>query len=309
VLSPLRINRPSRTIHDVAARRIGNHRFAPLQGSGRAVQLLTATGGIVPVLVHCSYHKCLTVFFRRTMTASLSFFGGYRHFNSDVAAFHAARSQFRVSSVNNSAVDLAALGDYRVSRFVRDPRDLLVSGYFYHRRGAEAWCRDIDPDPEEWIDKRNRPVPSALRKGESLAMALQRLDQEEGLLAEMELRSRHFDSMRDWPEADPHIKVWRYEDILGNESRVMGEVASHYGMPWPLRARIQRNAVRFDARHAVAEKNKHVRNPTSGQWRAVLTPRVEAAFMERWADILPRYGYHTERPADERPPEELTARR
>jgi hypothetical protein len=248
----------------------------------------------VPALIHCSYHTCLTVFFRRTMTASLQSFGGYRHFNSDVAAFEQARQEFRVTSVNNAAITLTDLGDFRVSRFVRDPRDMIVSGYFYHRRGAEPWCREVDPDPDEWLATRNRSVPSALRSGESLEMTLQRLDREEGLLAEMELRSRHFDSMREWPRDDPRIKVWRYEDILGNESRAMGEVAEHYGLGWMLRTRIRRNAVKFDAKHATAEKSTHVRNPSSGQWRDVLTPRVKAEFMERWGDLLPVYGYDAE---------------
>ena len=242
-------------------------------------------------LIHCSYHKCLTVFFRRTMSSSLARFGGYRHFNSDLAAFTRDRQNFRLASVNNTALDLGALGDYRISRFVRDPRDLVVSGYFYHRKGAEPWCREVDPDPAQWLALRNRPVPSAVRPGESLEMALQRLDLEEGLLAEMELRARHFDSMREWPTDDPRIRVWRYEDILGNERRALGEVAAHYRLAWPLRALIQRNAVRFDAAHAVAEKSSHVRNPTSGQWREVFTPRVEREFTERWGDLLTRYGY------------------
>jgi sulfotransferase family protein len=245
----------------------------------------------VSALVHCSYHKCLTVFFRRTMSPSLSSLGGYRHFNSDRTAFERERHSFRVASVNNTSLDLDELGDYRISRFVRDPRDLVVSGYFYHRKGAEPWCCEVDPDPEEWLAKRNRPIPSAVRTGESLQMALQRLDQEEGLLAEMELRARHFDSMRQWPADDPHIRVWRYEDILGDERRVMGEVATHYELPRLLRMRIERNATRFDAKHAVAEKSKHVRNPSSGQWRGVFTPRVERAFLERWGDVLERYGY------------------
>ena len=225
------------------------------------------------------------------MTASLSSFGGYRHFNSDLPAFERNRRHFRVASINNIALDLPSLGDYRISRFVRDPRDLVVSGYFYHRRGAEPWCQEIDPDPEEWLTTRNRPVPSAVRPGESLEMALNRLDQEAGLLAELELRTLDFDSMREWPLDDPRIRVWRYEDILGEERRVMGEVAAHYGLPWGLRMRVQRNAVRFDAKHAVAEKSKHVRNPSSGQWRSVFTPRVEDAFLQRWGDVLDRYGY------------------
>ena len=245
-------------------------------------------------LIHCSYHKCLTVFFRRVMEPSLAYLGGYRHFNSDLARFEAERPSLRLASINNLALDADALGDVRISRFVRDPRDLVVSGYFYHRRGAEPWCREIDPDPREWASQRNRDVPRALRPGESLEQCLQRLDREDGLIAEMELRARHFDSMRAWPTDDPRIRVWRYEDTLGNERRVMGEVAGHYELPFPVRRLIQHNALRFDSRRAVAARDGHVRNPNSGQWRNVFTPRVEREFMRRWGDLLPLLGYDNE---------------
>jgi len=245
----------------------------------------------MPARIHCSYHKCLTVYFRKVMSASVGRFGGYRHFNSDIEAFARGRGGLCVASVNNHALDLDSLGPCRVSRFVRDPRDLIVSGYFYHRRGAEPWCLEVDPSEDEWLAKRNRPRPSAMRPGESLAAALQRLDLEQGLLAEIELRSRHLDSMREWPVDDPRVRVWRYEEILGNEARVMHDLAAHYGLPMYLRSLIRRNAARYDVRHAMASKSEHVRNPAAGQWRDVFTARVEAVFMERWGDLLDRYGY------------------
>jgi hypothetical protein len=223
------------------------------------------------------------------MGASLR--SGYRHFNSNQADFERERGGYAVVSINNVALDLDRLGPCRVTRFIRDPRDLIVSGYFYHRRGAEKWCRIVDPDPNNWLVKRNRPVPRAVRRGESLQMALERLDLEEGLLAEMELRSLHFDSMREWPIGDQRIRVWRYEDILGREKQVMSEVAHHLTLPFVVRARVRHNAGAFDVKHAAARKSSHVRNPSSGQWREVFTPRVEAAFMERWGDLLERYGY------------------
>jgi hypothetical protein len=229
------------------------------------------------------------------MNASIGRFGGYRHFNSNRGAFETERHRSRVASVNNVNIDLDALGpDYRISRFVRDPRDLIVSGYHYHRRGAEPWCLEVDPDPEKWLVTSNRPVPSALRPGESVSSCLQRLDQEEGLLAEMELRARHFESMRQWPQDDERIRVWHYENIVGNEREAMSEVAAHYGLPWLLRMKVARNAVRFDASHAMAAKHAHVRDPASGQWRSLFTPRVEAEFNDRYRDLLERYGYDVE---------------
>jgi hypothetical protein len=249
----------------------------------------------VPALIHCSYHKCLTVFYSRVMRASLNRRGGggYRHFNSDITAFESERSALRLASVNNTTLDLDSLGDYRITRFIRDPRDLLVSGYFYHRRAAEPWCATRDPTDLDWKVV-NGTVPGGLAPGESFADYLQRVDRETGLLAEIEFRSRHFDSMREWPDDDPRIRIWRYEDILGNERQVMHEVASHYRVAWPFRAQMTRKASQFDAKHTLAQKHVHIRNPTPGQWREVLTPKVEAVVRERWGDVLVRYGYDAE---------------
>ena len=100
-------------------------------------------------LIHCSYHKCLTVYFSRVMHSAfnrcLPWSGGYRHFNSHTADFYSQFEPFRVVSINNRALDLERLGKFRISRFLRDPRDLVVSGYFYHRRGAESWTRQAAP--------------------------------------------------------------------------------------------------------------------------------------------------------------------
>jgi hypothetical protein len=244
----------------------------------------------MPELVHSSYHKCLTVFFGRVMRSALNGFGGYRHFHSDLSQFESERSRYRVTSVNNHALDLGGLGDYRVSRFVRDPRDLIVSGYFYHRRAAEPWCEVVDPTDADWTVV-NGAAPRAIAPGESYAACLQRLDQEQGLLAEMEFRAKHFESMRGWPTSDPNVRVWRYEDVLGDERRVMGEVCKHYGLLFPVRMRVRQRATRFDATHAAAAKDSHVRNPSSGQWKKVFSPRVEEAFMRTWGDLLPLLGY------------------
>src|SRR5262249_20378455 len=133
---------------------------------------------------------------------------GYRHFQSDLAGFLSHLGEYKVMSVNNHALDLGKLGDYRITRFVRDPRDLVVSGYHYHKRGAEKWSEIEDPTPEDWMVVNGR-IPSAMQPCESFSTCLQRLDLREGLLAEIEMRGAHFESMRGWPESDPRIRVWR----------------------------------------------------------------------------------------------------
>ena len=139
-------------------------------------------------LIHCSYHKCLTVYYKRVMDAVFNrcqpWRRGYRHYNSHLEDFYAGFRKDRVASVNNRALDLERLGRFRISRFIRDPRDLVVSGYFYHRRGAEPWTTIESPTAEDWYFA-NGVVPDALRdSGRSFSQYLQSMPEEEGLLAE-----------------------------------------------------------------------------------------------------------------------------
>jgi hypothetical protein len=42
---------------------------------------------------------------------------------------------------------------YRAVRLIRDPRDIWVSGYFYHLHCDEGWCRNVPVDsgsPIQW---------------------------------------------------------------------------------------------------------------------------------------------------------------
>lgn len=244
--------------------------------------------------IHCSYHKCLTVYFTRVLSGLYNrlFFlsRGYRHFTSRIDLFYQNAAQYRVASVNNHPLDFDRLGpDFRISRFIRDPRDLVVSGYFYHKRGAENWSRIVDPAPEDW-QVVNGTIPEKMGKGHSFASYLESLSLEEGLLAEIEFRQGHFCSMRMWPRDDERIKVFCYEDILGREAAVFRELLAHYRVSF-----LERMLGAFLAMHFSAKKQrrmlKHIRNPAAGQWREHFTPRVEAFFNHKYADVLEFYGY------------------
>ena len=247
-----------------------------------------------PQLIHCSYHKCLTVYFRRVMDAlfnrCLPWRGDYRHYNSDLAAFQADNANHRLASVNGHALDLGSLDDVRISRFVRDPRDLIVSGYFYHRRGAEPWCRVADPSPADWAFANGR-IPEGLRAaGGSFTEYLQIVPEEDGLLAELEFRQFHFESMEAWAETDDRILLLRYEDLLGREIEAFDRLFEHYRL-----SSFERRLGRFFVkRHALDQRrpnDEHIRNPHAGQWKKHFTPRVLHAFNDRWGGLITRYGY------------------
>ena len=247
-------------------------------------------------LIHCSYHKCLTVYYRRVMGGVLNrclrWRGPYRHYNSHLEEFYAGFEADRLASVNNRSVDLDRLGEFRLTRFVRDPRDLVVSGYFYHRRGAEDWTRIRSPTEVDWYFANGR-VPESLRAGgQSFAQLLRSVSREEGLLAELEFRAPHFESMAAWPARHPDILTLRYEDVVADGERAFAEMASFYGLS-PIERRL---TGWFARRYSLARgrADAHVRNPAPGQWREVFTPRVRRTFDAAYGALVAQLGY----PAD-----------
>ena len=214
---------------------------------------------------------------------------GYRHYNSHLEDFYRGFASHRVASINNRDLDLGRLGRFRISRFIRDPRDLVVSGYFYHRRGIESWTRIDSPTTEDWYFA-NGVVPAALRAaGTSFAQYLQSIPKEEGLLAELEFRAEHLESMARWPSDHPDILTFRYEQILGNEAAVFRELFAFYGFSPVERALGGWFARRHEMRKRAGDP--HIRDPASGQWRRHFTPRVQRAFDANYGGLVAQLGY------------------
>lgn len=242
--------------------------------------------------VHCSYHKCLTVYFMKVMSRTcrspLGPSGSYRHFNDRIDDFYRDGEQHVIASVNNHTLDLDRFEDVRVTRFIRDPRDLIVSGYFYHKRSAEPWCDVTDPGEAGWLDAPGRP--SRQPDGRSVAQYLTEVPLEDGLLAELGFRRSHFESMRHWDSADPRVELFRYEEILGNEVATFDRIFRFYNLPFSARQVGLHYAKKFRAAKR-AGRSSHIRDPRSGQWRDVLTPKVLRRFEDEFGDLLELLGY------------------
>jgi hypothetical protein len=230
----------------------------------------------------------MTAVFNRCLLWS----SGYRHYNSHLDDFYNGFRVHRIASINNRALDLERLDRFRMSRFIRDPRDLVVSGYFYHLRGTEPWLEIEAPTESDWYFANGR-IPVGLRaSGSSFVDYLRSLPEEEGLLAELEFREMHLESMAHWPAAHADIATFRYEDIIGNERAVFLELFNFYGLS-PLERRL---GMFFANRYSIGNRRSdpHVRNPASGQWRKHFTPRVRRAFTAKYAGLVAQLGY----PAD-----------
>jgi len=253
------------------------------------------------LVAHFSYHKCLTAYYQSIMRALSAEFGFYyEHFTSDYERFeHAALndSRQRVLSVNNRS-DIAwdRLPEYRGSHFIRDPRDLVVSGYHYHLWTREAWCHD----PRfEWQDLTIHPyfgryvehVPEKFPRGLSYQEYINTLDPERGMILELIWRSRHFEQMRRWDFSNPRIMEVRYEDIIGNEADTFGRLLDHYGFPPSVVARGVALAESKSIKHRSKSEKGHVHSGAAKQWEKEFTPLLRMLLRESAGHLLVQLGY------------------
>jgi hypothetical protein len=112
---------------------------------------------------------------------------------SDLRRFVETRRLEALAYTNAEYAQVAALPHLRAFHVVRDPRDVAVSAYFSH-----LYSHRVDDEWPELAARRER---------------LQRLTEEEGLLAELEALRWDFDCMREWNYATPDILELRMEDL------------------------------------------------------------------------------------------------
>lgn len=253
----------------------------------------------VRVCLHFSFHKCLTAYFGVVLR---QFCCGrdwtFTHCQGDLGLFEDmvrhGRGR-RIMSFNNSLPTFADYPQFRASRFLRDPRDLVVSAYHYHLWTRETWCttpvfswepitsdplfrREIEADPRKW--------PQNI----SFQRYLRSLDYEQGMILEMLWRRPHFRTMLAWPER-PEILTIRYETLVGNEGEAFAAIFRHYGWGEEAAACGGSIAEAHSLKHKQKGDRRHTRDGSSRQWSVAYTPRLARIFEDNFKDVLRATGY------------------
>lgn len=160
-----------------------------------AVRTLRQTNLFPPeIIIHCSYHRCLSHYYMKVLKPLGKEFGfKWQEYNRDYPVFlEAARAKKgkQVMTLHDwSDIEWAMLPSYRGSHFIRDPRDLVVSGYHYHLWTDEEWCNEA---PYNWSYLYDQPNfkyvqenPAEYPHTESYREYLRSLDQERGMIVEL----------------------------------------------------------------------------------------------------------------------------
>lgn len=176
----------------------------------------------------------------------------------------------------------------RGTHIIRDPRDLIVSGYFYHLKTNEKWC--TEPNPA------NTDLPPDT----SYQDHLKSISLEEGIRYEMEhVSGSMISAMLEWNFQDQRVLELRFEDVLNQEAMTFERIFAWYGFGAPDINRAVRLAKKFSRRRV----RRHLRNLlgfghlTHGSrvsyWDEYFSETLKDRFLECFGDVLIRLGYES----------------
>ncbi len=274
-----------------------------------------------PLLAFFGHHKCASTWIHDVVDAMaadagwrIAYLYDEKLFASDLPAYVARERLDFLSYVNADWKHVRQLSNLRGFHVVRDPRDLVVSAYFSHKKShpTHAW-------------------PELVPHREKLAV----LSKHDGLLAELDFSAPFLAHMAGWNYAQENVLELKQEEFTADPYRGFLSVfrflgaldEEHYAksdwLPylaraatnilwrisagaWPLRLPMRRIpgerllGIAFDQRfekHAGGrEKGKedassHYRRGVGGDWINHFEERHVALFKERWNELLLRLGY------------------
>jgi len=285
------------------------YKFDKMKRTGR---LVNPTGFGWPnkpnrLILHCAHHKAGYSWWNKTWTRLCQHFG----MTYVVLQHNAVVKSKELSAMQESEQDESLFGwpglwirkqrpfaDVAFTQFVtsvagvpdicglqmiRDPRDVVISGYFYHLWCDEPWCKT----PRESLD------------GKTYQQHLNSLSKEEGIACEMSngayaairamIDFEHYD--------DPLFYCLRYEDMIYDHERIFREAFEHLELP----PGVVKKGVEIGDSLSFAKMTKrklgqvqqqhHLRKGTPGDWKNHFSDAHKQHFKELFGDGLVTLGY------------------
>jgi len=256
-----------------------------------------------PQLIVFTYHKTGTVLFEAIAQTIASQLG--LNYSCHYGFVRTLDPNVGVALLAHSLVGFDfASRPYRAVRLVRDPRDIWVSGYLYHRHCREGWCTNTNFDPTSPIayprvDYSFQHYPEEWKQrylarlgGKSYQQNLIERDLAGGL--EFELAGCTLDAMRSWCLTTPDLLDVQLEAVAQDFDGTLRRIFTHLGLDEDECERVVALSARHDlARMSDAELSdrRHIHSRQLSKWRDVLSPSQVARFEARYHDLICTLGY------------------
>jgi hypothetical protein len=236
-----------------------------------------------PLIVVCTHHKTGSVWMANIFRALK------RHEKQQLHSKSQAELQptADIFLQDHSKVDLKALQSrfeqrgVRAVHVIRDPRDVIISGAFYHVKTVEKWANN---PKKEYGGKSYRQAISAMPTDH------------DKLVFEMDhAGGKTIREMLGWDYSQKDLCFEaRYEDlIVDRDLKVftpMFKFLGYDGARLEAALKFVRELSLFGGA-AGSDPADHIRSGEGRQWVNVFTPELKAAFNERFPDAVQKLGY------------------
>jgi hypothetical protein len=192
---------------------------------------------------------------------------------------------------------------------IRDPRDIIVSGYLYHKRTTEDWCINthwqlVAPIvfPQVPYSQEHRPDSWKANyfnelNGLSYQENLNRLNQDDGLLFEMlHYGAWTIDAMANWNYTLPSMYELKMETIDEAYDKTFENIFMHLGFTDFQISEALAIAKNHDLNRKTSNEiaqMQHVSSPNLKKWKTYFNDSHKSIFRERFGDVLQTLNYET----------------
>ena len=188
-------------------------------------------------------------------------------------------AQFDVFLQDHSVFDLDSIAaPFRGIHIIRDPRDVIISGCFYHQKSDEKWL--------------HRPLSNL--QGLTYQQKINSYKNvDDQILFEMENAGR--DTIRDmmnWDYTRASFCEIKYEDLIEDFDLILfHKMFSFLGFPGSRIPRLLTVAYGRSLFSGQQKKSVHIRSGKTNQWKRHFKPSHKDRFLELFGDGLQRLGY------------------
>jgi len=223
------------------------------------------------LIIHACYHKIGTVWFANVLKTIADFYG----LNFQKCKPNKLKKETEIFFDDHSLLNPSTIENYLGSHMIRDPRDVIISGYFYHLKTKEDWAHEIK---EEYDNK-------------SYQEFLKSKKMDKGLLIEIRRASSEIIHMAQWNYNNPNFIEIKYEDIICDEQKYFKKIFVHYGFNQKAINKSLEISNRFSIRHLKWKKNSHIRSGKPREWEKYFSKEHKNYFKRLCGDSLIKLGY------------------
>ena len=225
-----------------------------------------------------THHKTGTVWLKKIFRMISSKYGLYLYSGEQ----QDIPDQCHIFFQSHSRIDFGQLDDdYRGVHMIRDPRDRIISGCFYHQKSHEPWLHQ----PHEEFG--GLTYQQKINSFSSF---------EEKLIFEMENAGTNgTQEMLSWDYENPQILEIKYEDLVVDEElflfHKMFNFLGFHGSVIPDLLQIAHDNSLFSGK---IKNSIHVRSGATSQWPEYFNLEIRERFEKQFPGALVRLGYESD---------------